>query len=255
MSHRRTLLIVFGPFRSGTSLTSALLDAMGAEFGPSAAMSPQPDRFNPTGYFQRRDVVALNDTLLALSGHDYFTATPCAAVQGVSGINQQTERANLDWMHDTEIAALKDPRFCFTWPLWELGQFAEGTRIRLIRVKRDLNAIASSAAKHRFVSQYCSTSLDKALEMSRAMDASAEKVCEESLLPSYTVDYDRLIADPGAECRHLAQFAMDASDAASRKASRLIGKSGALRRHYLKKISDPRAVFDAALKTAFPSRR
>lgn len=255
MDEQQKVLIVFGPFRSGTSLTAALLDAMGADFGPSRKMNPQPDRFNPTGYFQRQDAIDCNDALLVRHEHTFFDARPCIRkAQGKTGM-QIADHLDLAWTKRAEVVALKDPRFSFTWPLWEQAAVFEQADIRLVRVQRSLDAVARSASKHRFVSRYCAHSLDKALDMSRAMHESARIVCEESALPSFTVDYDALISQPEVECANLGRFALGVDRAHVGKAVRLIGKNGAITRHYAKKLLNPRAVLDAALKTATTPRR
>lgn len=249
------VLIIFGPFRSGTSLTSALLHAMGADFGPPSAISPQPDRYNPTGYFQRKDVVACNDQLIRDAHHSFFSPTPCQASSLPVDVGDAFKELDLAWTDNSKVVAFKDPRFSMTWPLWAKAELFERAEVRLIRVHRDLKAVARSAAQHRFVGRYCDQSPEKALEMSRAMDDSARMICSESNCSSFTVDYNELLASPAEECEKLCEFALGMPREVANKAAKLIGKNGALRRHYTKKLMNPRAVLSAALKTTLPSLR
>src|SRR5260221_10300477 len=60
-------IIVFGMHRSGTSLITRLINLLGAYVGaPDVMLPPSPD--NPGGYWERWDVVAVNDALLATRG-------------------------------------------------------------------------------------------------------------------------------------------------------------------------------------------
>src|SRR5688572_30794661 len=63
-------LIVLGMHRSGTSVLAGLLNIMGAYFaaeGLGIKANPQ----NPKGFWERRDVRALNDLLLHSAGCDW----------------------------------------------------------------------------------------------------------------------------------------------------------------------------------------
>ena len=60
-------IVVLGPHRSGTSLVTRLINLMGAYFGDeSDAIDTAED--NPKGFWERKDVVAVNDEVLALAG-------------------------------------------------------------------------------------------------------------------------------------------------------------------------------------------
>ena len=61
-------LFVMGMHRSGTSLTARLLNLMGVYFGPEDALM-EADRFNPKGYWERKDVYQLNKTILQHAGY------------------------------------------------------------------------------------------------------------------------------------------------------------------------------------------
>lgn len=62
---KRRLVIVLGMHRSGTSALSRSLMALGLSLGQSL-LDPQPD--NPLGYWEDREIVAINEEVLASSG-------------------------------------------------------------------------------------------------------------------------------------------------------------------------------------------
>ena len=56
-------LIVLGMHRSGTSVLARILNMMGAYFGPEG-VSMGPTKSNPKGYWERQDVMQLNEFIL-----------------------------------------------------------------------------------------------------------------------------------------------------------------------------------------------
>ncbi len=113
-------IVVLGMHRSGTSALARVLGLMGCHVGRDDELTPA-DEANPKGYWERKDVWALNERALHAAG---------ASWHDVGGFDvaalDATERAA--WEHDARalIAALdahrpwaaKDPRTCVTLPLW-----------------------------------------------------------------------------------------------------------------------------------------
>ena len=63
-------ILVFGMHRSGTSMVSRLLNMMGIYFAPEG-VSNGANEENPKGFWERRDVRALNDMVLRSTGADW----------------------------------------------------------------------------------------------------------------------------------------------------------------------------------------
>jgi glycosyltransferase involved in cell wall biosynthesis len=113
-------IIVLGMHRSGTSAVARLLNMMGAYFAPERMELPV-NQANPKGYWERRDVVNLNEEIfkaLDISWDRLAAFTPKSinseivqrfqpyAAEIVLGLDAQRP-----WM-------LKDPRLCLLLPLW-----------------------------------------------------------------------------------------------------------------------------------------
>ena len=109
-------LVVLGMHRSGTSLLAKACSAAGVWAGANEDMlEAQAD--NPAGFFEHRDLVGLNESLLAELDSSWLS--PPASLTPASA-----------WLDDarTLIARLlaegqgqfllKDPRLCVTWPAW-----------------------------------------------------------------------------------------------------------------------------------------
>ncbi|GAB5413088.1 MAG: hypothetical protein Cons2KO_06910 [Congregibacter sp.] len=104
--------------RSGTSLVSQALRAAGISPGPtSGLLSAQSD--NPEGFLENRELVRINDQLLAKDGGFSWFSPP-------SSFNFSDDRLLSDarsLLADLENSVggqffLKDPRLCLTWPAW-----------------------------------------------------------------------------------------------------------------------------------------
>jgi GT2 family glycosyltransferase len=102
--------------RSGTSLVARALAASGLYAGSSGDMlAAQAD--NPLGFFERRDLVDLNDELLAEAGASWFDP-PAAPVPDGAGRAEAVRERLLAGAAPGAGAFLKDPRLCLTWPAW-----------------------------------------------------------------------------------------------------------------------------------------
>src|SRR5882724_3970316 len=66
---------VLGMSRSGTSLTARILNLMGVDLGPSEdLLEPNPD--NPTGFWEQRPIVLLNEEIFVALGGWWFDPPP-----------------------------------------------------------------------------------------------------------------------------------------------------------------------------------
>jgi hypothetical protein len=113
-------VIVLGMHRSGTSMLARVLGLMGCYAGPEEALSP-PDGANPHGYWERRDVWAVNEAILQALGKSWYD---------VAGLDlsrlQEKHRSELEDRARSIVRALddhrpwviKDPRLCVLFPFW-----------------------------------------------------------------------------------------------------------------------------------------
>jgi len=119
-------MVVLGMHRSGTSAVARLLNMMGAyfspEYGGADAYALPPTTANPKGYWERKDVMKLNDTILHALGVRWDQIAQYDSQQLTPAVCQQYE-----WPARKIIAGLdahrpwmmKDPRLCLTLPVWQ----------------------------------------------------------------------------------------------------------------------------------------
>jgi hypothetical protein len=120
----RRLVLCVGPHRSGTSVTAAALQALGAELRlPRLHANFE----NPKGFYEHSGVVVLNEEILADLGGSWDTPTfdgRAALASGSAGrarVEQWIERAAeliRRILGDASLAAVKDPRICILAPIW-----------------------------------------------------------------------------------------------------------------------------------------
>jgi hypothetical protein len=123
---RRPILLVVGMHRSGTSLCSHLLSALGVDMtdkipGPGLA-SPSPD--NPRGHWERWEIVEFHDRILRMFNRDYLGrfhdfALPVAwwADPRVAQIRREIV-AFLEQRMGDGYFGFKDPRTVRLMPVW-----------------------------------------------------------------------------------------------------------------------------------------
>jgi len=130
-------VIILGMHRSGTSMVAGALASVGLYAGESEELlADQQD--NPHGFWERRDVVSLNDAILSASNASWFK--PPETVPADSADFDDSIANILASMPSGRSCLIKDPRLLVTWPLWKR---AVDDSV-LLFVYRDPNAVAAS---------------------------------------------------------------------------------------------------------------
>lgn len=243
-----TCVVVLGPFRSGTSLVARMLSELGVDFGDFETMEPAPDRYNPTGYFQHREVALVNRHLIGRAGGGGEDIPDPEAICSVCSADDfRHVRKHL--RRPASMVGLKDPRFCATllaW--WRSGVFGD-QELRLVRVSRDLDRVAASCIRHREVGAFCDFDLARARSMGERLDSLAVWHVDSLELQACHVVYEDLLEDPARTARGLAEFVGTVEPRRRRSASRVVGKRRALLRHYAHKARHPSLAWATARKT------
>ncbi len=115
-------LCILGMMRTGTSAVAGLLDLLGAHFGPKDRLL-EPNVANPSGFWEHKGVIAVNDELLARLGGSWH-APPAAGPGWHESPTFDDLRARAIELVAADLAAAdvwawKDPRTCLTLPFWD----------------------------------------------------------------------------------------------------------------------------------------
>lgn len=118
---QREVVCVLGG-RSGTSLITRLVNMLGVDLGPPEHMIPA-NSANQAGFWEHREIVALNDEILARHGAKWPRLVPLPrGWEQSSQLDDLRERALQLIRAEFARARLwgwKDPRACVTLPFWQ----------------------------------------------------------------------------------------------------------------------------------------
>jgi hypothetical protein len=147
-------ILITGMHRSGTSAASRMVNFAGAWLGaPDELLPPGPD--NPSGFWERLDVMNFNDNLLAALGRTWDTelALPCgwendpAVAPFYDALTDLIKSA----FGGRPLWAVKDPRLCLLLPLWKKVLAGLGVSFScLLVVRHPLDVAASLEARNGF---------------------------------------------------------------------------------------------------------
>ena len=143
-----TALIILGMHRSGTSALAGVLGLLGASLPKN--MLP-PNAFNPKGFFESTEIVALHDELLfglGSSWYDYRPLDPSMFNSAAAAIKPRLEAVLKDEYGNSPMFVVKDPRVCRLFPLWRDVIGSCGAKARVIIMIRNPIEVAYSL-KHR----------------------------------------------------------------------------------------------------------
>jgi hypothetical protein len=107
-------VVVLGMHRSGTSCATRILHRLGVYLGENFCTEPMPS--NLTGHWEARDVVAINDQILAHSGGSWDKVPD--QLTWNTECDQQIKRT-LAQFATRAIYGWKDPRTTITFPAWK----------------------------------------------------------------------------------------------------------------------------------------
>lgn len=115
---RRTVVVVLGAHRSGTSALARVLGLVGC--GLPTRIVPA-NRSNPSGHWEPGTVVALNDRLLATAGSTWDGWTRIDPISFGDPDRRLIEEGRTALARDfgnEAVLVLKDPRLCRLLPFW-----------------------------------------------------------------------------------------------------------------------------------------
>jgi hypothetical protein len=145
-SKSRTLVLVVGSGRSGTSLFTGIMQRLGFHV-------PQPevtaDSTNPRGFAEPKWVVDFHMGLLGRAGVQVADARPSAwADTARVAVDEDARRALREWLAgefaETDHVIIKDPRLSWFLPLWRQGAEDVGAAPKFVTVLRHPAAVIDS---------------------------------------------------------------------------------------------------------------
>jgi hypothetical protein len=197
---------VMGMHRSGTSMVTGMLARCGMQVGPSHELLG-PSGENPTGYFERRAMVLLDDAALDVLGlaWDHVPHAPAAGWLDDPALAPALERATgiVSTFPSDAPWGFKDPRASLLLELWERAR--GGAPFDCVVCVRNPLDVAASLARRGGMSQRLAMQL-----WQRYTDAALAHARTRRHVVTH---YDAWFEDAGAELdRTCAAIGLDPSD-------------------------------------------
>lgn len=190
-------ILVLGMHRSGTSALARVLGFMGADVGAPDALLPAHATDNPTGYWERAELNAIHDELLASGGHRWDKLSGFDSHRlDIDAAREPLQRLQylVEHLRDEGKPWLaKDPRLCLFLPQWR-AMLGETACVIAVRDPRDIAASMASGPRGTFTSAFVIALWEKYLgTLLRDLDGHR----------ALFVSYDALLADPSGQCERL----------------------------------------------------
>jgi Sulfotransferase family len=140
---------ILGMHRSGTSLTAAIVAALGLDFGPPEGLMSANPADNPAGYYEQDEVTQLNEELLeAYRGGWWRPPRMLPGLGRARRLGPQRDRAAalVRTLYGDARWCFKDPRFSLTLPFW-IPIVGEMDHLICVRDPREVAASLLSRAR------------------------------------------------------------------------------------------------------------
>lgn len=194
----RRVVTVLGSPRGGTSVAARSLISLGVEFGADFVYT---DEHNPTGYWEDRTIVDLNDRLLRAAGSrvDGAAGPDLGSVApGLrSELGNQAVRYVRKRLRRQRPWGFKDPRATRLLPFWQDVFAGVGAEDSYLIVLRHPMSVALSSGARRGVPETI-------LHELRWLDYMLAALVHTEHRPRVVVDYDRLVDSPATELARIA---------------------------------------------------
>ncbi|MEQ9229986.1 MAG: sulfotransferase, partial [Cyclobacteriaceae bacterium] len=190
-------VFVVGMHRSGTSVISRILNLMGLYFGSEEAIMKIGDD-NPKGFWERRDVMELNDRLLDSIDCKWYKVSSLSGKvefkeEAIKEIKEEAKNLILG-MDSFRPWFIKDPRVCITLPFWlELVELPV-----VVFVSRNGEAVADSLKTRNHFPYAFGKALWEQYNFLALQNMGN--------LPHYHLDYDLFMSDPIKESGKLYNY-------------------------------------------------
>jgi GT2 family glycosyltransferase len=192
-------VLVLGMHRSGTSAVARVHTLLGLDAGEVDELLPAHPSDNPKGYWERSEINALHDALLASAGHTWYRVAGFDArrldpeASEVAGPSQRLRELVSQWNARGRPWLVKDPRLCLLLPVWQrIG--ASCAHVVVVRDPREIAASLTSGPRGTFPSAFVLALWEKYQRMLLRDLAGARAVF---------IAYDALLADPLRQCERL----------------------------------------------------
>jgi hypothetical protein len=196
-------VVVLGFHRSGTSMTTRLLQHLGVALGPPEEMLAADPADNARGYWEPEWMIELNEDVLVALGGSHL-APPQMPLGWECDPRLDGLRARAGELLDRTFAGAplwgwKDPRTCLTFPFWRALVAERAERLSfVVCVRSPAESVTSMMARPYYPWMGAADFGDLWLEYT------GKALLETAAEPREVLFYEDLLADPVGELERIA---------------------------------------------------
>ena len=195
----KTLIVVLGMHRSGTSVLARAMGTLGGEFGER--LMPPVAGVNDKGFFEDVDVNAINEELLKAAGSDWYSMMPidldCIDASLLDRLQTKAITVLREKCADNDTFVLKDPRLTRLVPFWRPVFACLNLRVvYVVAVRSPISVTKSLARVHHFAEEK-----SYILWLAHLVAALEDTRDQERIF----VDYDLLMDAPARELSRVSE--------------------------------------------------
>jgi hypothetical protein len=195
----KTLIVVLGMHRSGTSVLARAMGTLGGELGER--LMPPVVGVNDKGFFEDVDVNAINVELLKAAGADWYSMMPidldCIGASLLDRLQTKAITVLREKCAGTDTFVLKDPRLTRLLPFWRPVFACLNLRVVYVVAVRNPISVARSLARvHHFAEEK-----SYILWLAHLVPALEDTRDQERIF----VDYDLLMDAPARELSRVSE--------------------------------------------------
>lgn len=195
----KKLIVVLGMHRSGTSVITRALMAMGVALGDK--LLPAMSGVNERGFWEDQDVLDINIELLGLGGYDWYDNAPGVRLGGAAteldALKRRAAGVLRDRLDGHALFAIKDPRTAVLLPFWKEVFNLVGCDIAFLIALRNPKSIVDSLVSRDGFGPI------KILYL--WLEHLLPSILETAGYPRMVIDYDLFMDDPEAQMRRIAR--------------------------------------------------
>lgn len=197
---KKTIIVVLGMHRSGTSAITRSLKVLGVDLGDN--LMPQAEANNAKGFWEDLDINTLNIELLHALGHEWHSIQPISLAELTSPTAESFKLRAIIMLRNkiknTKIFGLKDPRICRLLPFWQSIFDHLKINTKYIIASRNPMSIARSLNKR--------DGFDFEKSYYLWLDHITHSITSTSDKLRIVVDYDLLIESPAEQLQRISSF-------------------------------------------------
>ena len=204
-------ILIVGMPRSGTSMATAIFSRRGYFVAEDESTElREGDFYNPSGYFEAEQLIALNDSILSRAGFEPDNTWLFRQIQESEADNVfsvRVESADLDFLanyNEHSPWIWKDPRLCYTLAYWWPRMDQSSTRVVLLT--RSTAQIYNSFLRLGWCNGTAQAKADVEERVRDHIDF-ARKTIAHFDIPHLEIDYSLFQSEPDVAANKLAAIA------------------------------------------------